>query len=83
MTLSVKAEEARNNFSDIVNRAAYGHERIIVTRRGKGGAAVVPMEDLKLIEQLVLVVRLGNRKEVYRDTAAPCRAIAAWESSRR
>ena len=83
MTSSVKAEEARNNFSDIVNRAAYGHERIIVTRRGKGVAAVVPMEDLKLIEQLVLVVRLGNRKEVYRDTAALCRATAAWESSRR
>ena len=53
MTTSVKAEEARNKFSDIVNRAAYGHERIVVTRRGKDIAAVVPMEDLRLIEQLV------------------------------
>lgn len=53
MTTSVKAEEARNKFSDLVNRAAYGHERIVVTRRGKDVAAVVPMEDLRLIEQLV------------------------------
>jgi prevent-host-death family protein len=53
MTSTVKAEEARNKFSDIVNRAAFGHERIVVTRHGKGVAAVVPMEDLRLIEQLV------------------------------
>lgn len=52
MTTTVKAEEARNKFSDLVNRAAFGHERIVVTRRGRGLAAVVPMEDLELIERL-------------------------------
>ena len=38
--------EARDHFSDLINRAAYGKERIILTRRGKALAAVVPVEDI-------------------------------------
>jgi prevent-host-death family protein len=43
---------ARQNFSDIINRAAYAGERVIVHRRKKPVAAVVPIEDLELIERL-------------------------------
>jgi len=44
--------KARENFSDLVNRSAYGKERIILTRRGKGIVAVVPVEDLNLLEAI-------------------------------
>lgn len=44
--------EARGNFSDVVNRSAYGKERVVLTRRGKGVAAVVPIEDLRLLEAI-------------------------------
>ena len=44
--------KAREGFSETVNRSAYGKERIILTRRGKGIAAVVPIEDLELLERL-------------------------------
>ena len=44
--------KARNNFSEVVNRVAYGKERIVVTRRGKGLAAVVPIEDLADLEKI-------------------------------
>src|SRR5262249_36677100 len=40
------------NFSDILNRAAYGGERVIVHSGKKPVAAVVPIEDLDLIERL-------------------------------
>jgi prevent-host-death family protein len=43
---------AREEFSEIVNRAAYGKERTIVSRRGKDLAAVIPVEDLQLLERL-------------------------------
>lgn len=48
----ITAGEARDKFSDMVNRAAYGKERIILTRRGKDLVAMVPLEDLTLIEML-------------------------------
>ena len=49
---SVSTAKARNNFSDIVNRAGYGKERVILTRRGKPVAAVVPIEDVEFLEAL-------------------------------
>lgn len=43
---------ARDQFSDMINRAAYGKERVILTRRGKEVAALIPLEDLSLLEEL-------------------------------
>ena len=52
MLPKLTASTARQNFSDIVNRAAYGGERIIVHRRQKPVAAVISIEDLELIERI-------------------------------
>jgi prevent-host-death family protein len=41
--------DARGRLSELLNRAAYGHERVVLTRRGKPVAALVPVEDLELI----------------------------------
>ena len=48
----ISTVKARKNFSDLVNRSAYGKERVVVTRRGKGVVALVPIEDLKLLEAI-------------------------------
>lgn len=47
-----RISEAREEFSTTVNRVAYGGERVILTRHGKRVAAVVPIEDLELLESL-------------------------------
>ena len=41
---------AREAFSEVINRSAFGKERIVFTRRGKGVAALVPLEDLARVE---------------------------------
>jgi len=38
--------------SDTLNRVAYGGERIVLRRRGRDLAAVVPMEDLALTKKV-------------------------------
>ncbi len=48
----ISTVKARDEFSDLVNRAAYGKERVVLTRRGKALAAVVPLEDVELLERL-------------------------------
>ena len=48
----LNVSKAREEFPEVVNRAAYGKERIIVSRRGKDLAAVIPIEDLRLLERL-------------------------------
>jgi prevent-host-death family protein len=49
---TVTTVKARESFSEVINRSAYGKERIVLTRRGKKVAAVVPVEDLNLLEAL-------------------------------
>jgi prevent-host-death family protein len=48
----VNVSRAREEFPELVNRAAFGKERTIVSRRGKDLAAVIPIEDLHLLERL-------------------------------
>lgn len=48
--IKITTVEAREKFSEIVNKTAFGAQRIVLTRRGKEVAAVVPIDDLKKIE---------------------------------
>ncbi len=49
---SLNTTEARENLADVLNRVAYAKTRVRITRRGREIAAVVPIEDLELIERL-------------------------------
>ena len=44
--------EAREHLSDLANRASLLGERIVIERRGKHLCALVPIEDLELLEEL-------------------------------
>ena len=47
--ITVTTAEARDRFADLVNRARYGGERIIVTRAGKPAVAIVSIADLEAL----------------------------------
>ncbi len=49
---SLSTAEARDQFSDLINRAAYGKEHIVLTRRGKVLVAIVPIEDVELLREI-------------------------------
>ena len=46
----VPISEARDRLPDLANRAALRGERTVIERRGKRLCAVVPIEDLDLLE---------------------------------
>jgi prevent-host-death family protein len=48
--LNLDTTKARDEFADTLNRVAYGKEHIILQRRGKDLAAVIPIEDYHLLE---------------------------------
>jgi prevent-host-death family protein len=52
-TMRLNVVELRQSLAEILNRAEYQGERIIIHRRGKDVAAIVPLEDLKLLERLI------------------------------
>jgi len=45
--VTVSSEEVRDGLGELINRVAYGGERVMVTRRGKPVAAIVSKEDLE------------------------------------
>lgn len=45
--LKMSTVEARENFSEMINQAAYGNQRVVLTRRGKPLVAVVSLHDLQ------------------------------------
>jgi prevent-host-death family protein len=47
---SMPVTAARDDLSEVVNRVAYGRERICLTRHGKDVACVISMEEAKLLD---------------------------------
>jgi prevent-host-death family protein len=49
---SLSVAEARGTLAETLNRVTYRGERVVIQKRGKPVAALVPVEDLRLLEQL-------------------------------
>ena len=49
---SMTTVQLRDAVSDIMNRAAYANERFEITRNGKQLVAIVPIKDIRLLEEL-------------------------------
>lgn len=49
-TTVVNTIDAKEQFTDLVNRVAHDNERVILTRRGKEIAVLIPIEDLKVLQ---------------------------------
>ncbi len=48
----IDATKARAQFAELTNAVAYGKDRVVVERRGKGIVAIVSMADLARLEAL-------------------------------
>lgn len=66
--MNMSTVDARDDFSDLINRVAYGKERIILTRRNQQLAAVVPVEDVQLIEELEDRIDLEEARRALSDS---------------
>jgi prevent-host-death family protein len=64
--------EARLQFADIVERAQFKKERVIISKRGKEVVAVISVEDLRLLEEL-------EAQEDQEDIAAAEAALLAMK----
>lgn len=75
---TLSTAEAREHFSELVNRAAFGKERILLTRRGKPLAAVVPVADLRALEALEEAEDVRAAMEVKEESARTGERPRPW-----
>lgn len=64
---TVNTTEARDNLAEVINRVIYAKDRVRITRRGKEVAAVVPIEDLELLERLEDEIDLSEARKALAD----------------
>jgi prevent-host-death family protein len=76
----LSASEAGRVFAEVVNQVALGRTRVVIGRRGKELAAVVPMSDLRTLE------RLEDRRDaadVRRVESDPNDRLVPWDRVKR
>jgi prevent-host-death family protein len=73
----ITAGQARKDFATTLNRVAYGRERIVLQRRGKDAVALVPVDDLTLLELLEDRMDLEDARAALAE--AKERGTTPWE----
>ena len=73
----LKVSEARDDFAEVINRVAYRGERILLQRRGKDVVAMVPVEDMALIEMLENRIDVTEARKALEETRKD--GTIAWE----
>jgi prevent-host-death family protein len=66
-TTSINTADAKEDFSELVNRVSHNKERILLTRRGKAVAAIIPIEDLASIEDAQSKQELEEAMEALKE----------------
>ena len=73
----VSAVQVRKRLAEVINRAAFGKERVILARRGKAVAAIVSLEDVELLEALEDQIDLENARAALIE--AEKEGTVSWE----
>ena len=48
----ISVSDARDDFSEVINQVNYNGESIVLHRRGKALAALIPVADLEMLEAI-------------------------------
>ena len=75
----MKAAKAREQFSSTLDRVAKNGERVVLERKGKRVAALVPLEDLELIERLEDEIDVREARKALADKSPS----VPWEQVKR
>ncbi len=66
------AQEARQNFSEVLNKAGYASEPVVITRQGKNVVAVISYDDYEFFRELedkldgeLAMARLRKKEKRY------------------
>lgn len=76
----ITTTKARGEFSEIIDRVERKRERIVLHRRGKDVAALVPVEDLALLEELE---ERQDVEEAKRRLADPAETSVSYQQARK
>ena len=79
MLNKITTADARKKFSNILNRVAFGNESFVLTRRGEPIAALVSMEELRVLQELEDQIDIEDAWKAKNEPGEP----VPWEELKR
>ena len=80
MPETISTADARMNFSDIINKVAYGNEPIVLTRRGKSIAALVSIAELELLQRIEEHLDVEDAQAALAEPGENISAEEVWQT---
>jgi prevent-host-death family protein len=71
MLNKITTADARQKFSNIINRVAFGAESFVLTRRGKPIAALVSIKELELLQTIEDNLDIEDARKAKSDPGEP------------
>ena len=75
MLNKITTADARKKFANMINRVAFGNESFVLTRRGEAVAALISIQELKLLRE---IEDRFDIEDAWKAKAEPMEAIS-WE----
>ncbi|HMD99922.1 MAG TPA: type II toxin-antitoxin system prevent-host-death family antitoxin [Terriglobia bacterium] len=79
----IPSSKVRRDFAETVNRVAYGRERVVVHRRDEDLAALIPVEDLALLEELEDRRDIREAEHVLEEAKTKHERPIPWEKAKK
>lgn len=74
---TISLTDLKRNLGEVVNRAAYGKERIILLSRGKPRAALISIQELEQLQLLAQEAQVSRNIQKQMDLLAEMDALRA------
>ncbi len=79
MITKISTADARKNLSNIVNRVSFGKESIILTRRGEEIAALIAIDELRLLQELEDHIDIADAIKAIKEPGEDIPAEQFWK----
>ena len=76
---TISTADARKDFADIINQVSYGSEQIMLTRRGKEVAAIISVEELKLLQKIEDYIDIEDAQKALSEAGENISAKEVWK----
>ena len=77
--MAITATELKKSFGETTGRVEYAGERIVVRRNGREAFALIPIDDLRLLEAIEDKIDILAAQESLEDT----RPSVPWEKAKK
>jgi len=79
MTTTISTADARKNLADLVNQVAYGNAPVVLTRRGQEVAALVSIDELRLLQQIEDHIDIEDARKALAEPGDNIPAQEVWK----